>query len=144
MGRSGEPVLRGVGHVQRVVFRVLSMIMWAAPVGAFGAMAAVVGETGVDALKSLAVLMVGFYITCFLFVFLVLGTLLKVVTGVNVLSLFKLPRPRVPADPVDLVVGVGAAAADREDGARGRRQADRGRSWCRPATRSTSTAPRST
>jgi len=89
MGRSGEPVLRGIGHVQRVVFRVLAMIMWAAPIGAFGAMAAVVGETGVDALKSLAVLMVGFYLTCFLFVFLVLGTLLRVATGVNVLSLFK-------------------------------------------------------
>lgn len=89
MGRAGEPVLRGIGHVQRVVFRVLAMIMWAAPIGAFGAMAAVVGETGVDALKSLAVLMIGFYITCFLFVFLVLGTLLKVATGVNVLSLFK-------------------------------------------------------
>ncbi len=41
------------------------MIMWAAPVGAFGAIAAVVGETGVDALKSLAVLMFGFYVTCF-------------------------------------------------------------------------------
>ena len=79
MGRAGEPVLRGVGHVQRLVFRVLAMIMWAAPVGAFGAMAAVVGETGVDALKSLAVLMVGFYVTCALFVFVVLGTLLKVV-----------------------------------------------------------------
>ncbi len=89
MGRSGQPVLRGIGHLQRVVFRVLAMIMWAAPIGAFGAMAAVVGETGVDALKSLAVLMVGFYLTCALFVFLVLGTLLKVVTGVNVLSLFK-------------------------------------------------------
>ncbi len=49
MGRRGEPVLRGVEHIQRLVFRVLAMIMWAAPVGAFGAMAAVVGETGVDA-----------------------------------------------------------------------------------------------
>ncbi|WP_139978610.1 cation:dicarboxylate symporter family transporter [Nocardioides litoris] len=89
MGRSGEPVLRGIGHVQRLVFRVLAMIMWAAPVGAFGAIAAVVGETGVDALKSLAVLMLGFYITCALFVFVVLGTLLKVTTGVNVFSLLK-------------------------------------------------------
>src|SRR6476646_4267001 len=89
MGASGRPILRGVEHLQRLVFRVLSMIMWAAPVGAFGAMAAVVGETGVDALKSLAVLMLGFYVTCALFVFVVLGTLLKVVTGVNVFSLFK-------------------------------------------------------
>ena len=89
MGDAGRPVLRGVEHIQRLVFRVLAMIMWAAPVGAFGAMAAVVGETGVDALKSLAVLMIAFYITCFLFVFVLLGTILKVVTGVNILSLFR-------------------------------------------------------
>jgi aerobic C4-dicarboxylate transport protein len=89
MGGAGEPILRGVGHVQRLVFRVLSMIMWAAPVGAFGAIAAVVGETGVDALKSLAVLMFGFYVTCFVFVFVVLGTVLKLATGVNLFSLFR-------------------------------------------------------
>jgi aerobic C4-dicarboxylate transport protein len=89
MGRAGEPVLRGFGHLQRVVFRVLSMIMWAAPVGAFGAIAAVVGETGADALTSLAVLMFGFYVTCVLFVVVVLGTLLKVTTGVNLFSLFR-------------------------------------------------------
>ena len=89
MGGAGKPVLRGVEHIQRLVFRVLAMIMWVAPVGAFGAMAAVVGETGVDALKSLAVLMIAFYITCFLFVFVLLGTILKLATGVNILSLFK-------------------------------------------------------
>ena len=89
MGRTGAPVIRGVEHVQRVVFRVLAMIMWAAPVGAFGAIAAVVGETGIDALKSLAVIMLGFYVTCFLFVFVILGTILKMVTGVNVFSLFR-------------------------------------------------------
>jgi aerobic C4-dicarboxylate transport protein len=89
MGPAGRPVIRGVEHIQRVVFRVLAMIMWAAPIGAFGAIAAVVGETGVDALKSLATLMLAFYLTCFLFVFLVLGTILKVATGVSILSLFR-------------------------------------------------------
>ncbi len=89
MGRSGAPILRGVGHIQRVVFRVLAMIMWAAPIGAFGAIAAVVGETGADALKSLALLMVAFYITCFLFVIVVLGGLLKLATGVNLFSLLR-------------------------------------------------------
>jgi aerobic C4-dicarboxylate transport protein len=89
MGAAGQPILTGVGHVQRLVFRVLSMIMWAAPVGAFGAIAAVVGETGVDALKSLAVLMLGFYVTCALFVFVVLGTLLRIATGVNIFSLLR-------------------------------------------------------
>ncbi|MET7693492.1 cation:dicarboxylase symporter family transporter [Streptomyces sp. NPDC005483] len=89
MGPVGAPVLRGVEHIQRLVFRVLAMVMWAAPVGAFGAMAAVVGSAGVDALKSLAVLMLGFYATCFLFVFIVLGTLLRIVAGLNILTLFK-------------------------------------------------------
>jgi aerobic C4-dicarboxylate transport protein len=89
MGRTGEPVLRGVEHIQRLVFRVLSMIMWAAPVGAFGAMAAVVGETGLDALKALATIMIGFYITCILFVAVVLGTIMRVATGFNLFSLLR-------------------------------------------------------
>ena len=89
MGRAGEPILIGIGHLQRLVFRVLAMIMWAAPVGAFAAIAAVVGETGVDALKSLATIMIAFYITCAVFVFGVLGLILKLVTGVNILRLFK-------------------------------------------------------
>jgi aerobic C4-dicarboxylate transport protein len=89
MGNAGKPVLVGIGHLQKVVFRILAMIMWLAPVGAFGAMAAVVGATGWDALKGLLTVMIGFYITCFLFVFVILGSILKAVTGVNVLSLFR-------------------------------------------------------
>ncbi|MGY1748758.1 cation:dicarboxylate symporter family transporter [Modestobacter sp. SYSU DS0511] len=89
MGRSGEPVLRGIGHFQKLVFRVLAMIMWVAPIGAFGAIAAVVGETGIDALKSLAVIMLGFYATCLLFVVVVLGLLLRVVAGVNLFALLR-------------------------------------------------------
>jgi aerobic C4-dicarboxylate transport protein len=89
MGRSGEPLLRGVGLLQKLVFRVLSMIMWLAPIGAFGAIAAVVGETGVDALKSLAVLMLGFYAACAVFVIVILGLLLRTAAGVNVFSLLR-------------------------------------------------------
>ncbi|SOB80773.1 cation:dicarboxylate symporter family transporter [Streptomyces sp. 1331.2] len=89
MGPVGAPVLRGIEHVQRLVFRVMAMIMWVAPIGAFGAMAAVVGATGTAALKSLAVIMIGFYLTCALFVVVVLGTLLRLVAGVNVFALLK-------------------------------------------------------
>ncbi|MFG2435156.1 cation:dicarboxylate symporter family transporter [Streptomyces sp. NPDC048508] len=89
MGSAGQPVLRGIEHIQRLVFRILAMVMWAAPLGAFGAIAAVTGSAGVDALKSLAVLMLGFYVTCFLFVFLVLGTVLRVVTGLNIFTFLK-------------------------------------------------------
>jgi aerobic C4-dicarboxylate transport protein len=78
-----------VEYLQRVVFRILSMIMWTAPIGAFGAIAAVVGETGWDALQSLAMVMLSFYATCAVFVFGVLGTILYMVTGINILSLFK-------------------------------------------------------
>jgi aerobic C4-dicarboxylate transport protein len=89
MGSAGEPILRGIGHLQRLVFRILAMVMWAAPIGAFGAIAAVVGATGVDALKSLAVLMLGFYATCLIFVFGVLGTVLWTFARVNVWKLLK-------------------------------------------------------
>jgi aerobic C4-dicarboxylate transport protein len=89
MGRAGEPLLRAVGYLQKLVFRILAMIMWLAPIGAFGAMAAVVGETGVDALKSLGVVMLAFYITCALFVFVFLGLILKMVTGLNVFRLLR-------------------------------------------------------
>jgi aerobic C4-dicarboxylate transport protein len=89
MGPAGEPVLRGIGHLQKLVFRVLAMVMWVAPIGAFGAIAAVVGATGVDALKSLAILMLGFYATCAIFVIGVLGTILWLAARVNVFKLLK-------------------------------------------------------
>ena len=89
LGSTGQAALRGIAVFQRVVFKVLAMIMWVAPIGAFGAIAAVVGETGADALKSLALLMISFYVTCFIFVFGVLGLLLRLVTGLNIWSLLK-------------------------------------------------------
>ena len=89
LGRTGEAALRGIAVFQRVVFKVLAMIMWVAPIGAFGAIAAVVGETGVDALKALALIMVAFYATCAVFVFLVLGTLMRVVAKMNIFRLFR-------------------------------------------------------
>ncbi len=89
LGPQGEPIRRGIEHIQRWVFRILSMIMWAAPIGAFGAIAAVVGETGWSALRSLAVLMLGFYLTCILFVFVVLGLVLWFSTRINIFALLR-------------------------------------------------------
>ncbi|MET8522687.1 cation:dicarboxylase symporter family transporter [Nocardioides sp. NBC_00163] len=89
MGESGKPILKAITLIQNLIFRVLAMIMWAAPVGAFGAIAGVVGETGIDALKSLAVIMIAFYITCAIFVFGILGVILKLATGVNLFKLLK-------------------------------------------------------
>ncbi|MET4639338.1 cation:dicarboxylase symporter family transporter [Mycetocola sp. 2940] len=89
MGKTGEPILTAVKQIQVLVFRILAMIMWLAPVGAFGAIAAVIGSTGAGALVALGTLMIGFYITCAIFIVFVLGTLLRLVTGVNIFSLMK-------------------------------------------------------
>src|SRR6478609_2951686 len=89
MGKQGEPILTGIKHLERLVFRLMAMIMWAAPIGAFGAMAALVGATGIGSLKSLGLLMGAFYATCAIFVFAFLGAILKLVTGMNVFSLMR-------------------------------------------------------
>jgi aerobic C4-dicarboxylate transport protein len=89
MGSKGQPILVGIGHIQRLVFKVLAMIMWAAPIGAFGAIAAVVGAAGSTALVSLVKIMLAFYITCLLFVIVVLGTILRVVTGLSIFQLLR-------------------------------------------------------
>jgi aerobic C4-dicarboxylate transport protein len=89
MGTKGQPVLDGIAHLQRLVFKVLSMIMWVAPIGAFGAIASVVGATGTDALVSLGKIMLAFYITCLIFVLVILGTLLRAVTGISIFQLLR-------------------------------------------------------
>jgi aerobic C4-dicarboxylate transport protein len=89
MGAAGEGILRGIEAVQKLVFKVLAMILWLAPIGAFGAIANVVGQTGWSAVTQLLTLMLGFYITCLVFVFGVLGVILRAVAGV---SIFKLVR----------------------------------------------------
>ncbi|MET0701632.1 MAG: cation:dicarboxylase symporter family transporter [Mycobacterium sp.] len=89
MGTTGEPILRGIGLIQKLVFRILAGILWLAPIGAFGAIAKVVGDTGFDAVIQLGVLMLAFYLTCAIFVFGVLGLLLRFVAHT---SIFKLVR----------------------------------------------------
>jgi aerobic C4-dicarboxylate transport protein len=89
LGPRGEPVLVAIAVTQRLVFKVLSMIMWLAPIGAFGAMAAVVGETGFDALISLLQIMIGFYVTCIIFVFVILGLLLRIIAQMSIFRLFR-------------------------------------------------------
>lgn len=92
LGHTGEAVLRGVKHFERVVFRIMSMIMWLAPIGAFGAIAAVVGATGWGAIGALGQIMAGFYITCLIFVIVFLGLLLKATTGMGIFSLLNYLR----------------------------------------------------
>ncbi|NIL80209.1 cation:dicarboxylate symporter family transporter [Rhodococcoides kroppenstedtii] len=89
MGKQGEGILKGIGSIQKLVFRILAGILWLAPIGAFGAIAKVVGDTGIDAVIQLATLMLAFYLTCTIFVFGILGTILRFVSGVSIFKLCK-------------------------------------------------------
>ena len=63
--------------------------MAGALIGAFGAIANVVAQTGWSAVTNLLTLMLGFYLTCVIFIFGVLGLLLRVVAGASIFKLVK-------------------------------------------------------
>jgi aerobic C4-dicarboxylate transport protein len=75
MGARGEPIIRAIDLAAGMFFGIMNIIVKAAPVGAFGAMAFTVGSYGLHSLGKLAQLMAGFYITSALFVLLVLGSI---------------------------------------------------------------------
>ena len=52
-----------------MLFRIVAIVMWAAPIGAFGAIAFTVGKFGAGSLLSLGQLLITFYITCLIFIF---------------------------------------------------------------------------
>ncbi len=73
MGVRGKPVFEFIDKVSHVLFGIVGTIMKLAPIGAFGAMAFTIGKYGVGSLLSLGKLMGTFYLTCVLFIFIVLG-----------------------------------------------------------------------
>ena len=73
LGEPAKPLLRIIDLVGRGMFGVVAIIMKAAPVGAFGAMAFTIGKYGIGTLLSLGSLMAGVYATCLIFIFVVLG-----------------------------------------------------------------------
>jgi aerobic C4-dicarboxylate transport protein len=77
LGPRGQRVSQFIDDLTQVLFRIVGMIMLFAPIGAFGAMAYTVGSNGAGALLSMGKLMGTFYLTCLLFVFLVLGAITR-------------------------------------------------------------------
>ena len=88
LGERGRPVLAIIDIVSHAFFGIVSIIMKAAPIGAFGAMAFTIGKYGVGTLLSLAQLMIAFYVTCLIFVLFVLGTIAWF-AGFNILKFIK-------------------------------------------------------
>ena len=73
LGEKGKPLLSIIDQTAHVFFGIVGMVMKVAPIGAFGAMAFTIGKYGLSTLVSLGSLMLGFYATCLIFVFGVLG-----------------------------------------------------------------------
>jgi aerobic C4-dicarboxylate transport protein len=77
IGKEGNPLVRSIDRLCQVLFGMINIIMKLAPIGAFGAMAFTIGKYGLGTLYSLGELVLTFYVTCFLFVFLVLGSIAR-------------------------------------------------------------------
>ena len=94
VGEPAVPVARGIEVVGRVLFQVLRIVMYAAPVGAFGAMSFTVGKYGLHTLTSLGKLIGVFYGTSALFVLVVLGAV-AATQQVNILKLLRYIAPEL-------------------------------------------------
>jgi aerobic C4-dicarboxylate transport protein len=77
LGSFGTQVAHALESVTKVLFSIIHIIVWAASIGAFGAMAFTIGRYGVDSLRPLAFLITTFYLTSFLFVVFVLGAIAR-------------------------------------------------------------------
>jgi aerobic C4-dicarboxylate transport protein len=83
IGEKGKPVFKFIDEVSQIMFGIVGIIMRAAPIGAFGAMAFTIGKFGLGSLAKLGMLMGSFYLTCLIFIIVVLGSISKL-CGFNI------------------------------------------------------------
>ncbi len=87
-GEAGKPILNFFEAMQKPVFKLVNIVMKAAPIGAFGAMAFTIGKFGLGSLLNLVELVMTFYITSAIFVLLVLGAVARA-CGFSVIKLIR-------------------------------------------------------
>ena len=103
MGEKGKPVFHFVEQVSHVLFGIVNSVMKLAPLGAFGAMAFTIGKYGVASLVPMAKLMGSFYLTCILFIIVVLGGIARY-TGFSIFKFIKYIR-----DELMIVLGTSSS-----------------------------------
>ena len=94
IGEKGRVVVNGIKSFETVLFAIIRMIMRLAPIGAFGAMGFTIGKYGVGSLASLGMLMGTFYLTCILFIFLVLGSVMRL-AGFRIFRLLRFIKEEI-------------------------------------------------
>jgi aerobic C4-dicarboxylate transport protein len=104
MGDSVRPLVDLIALASHALFELVGLIMRLAPIGAFGAMAFTIGQYGIGTLLSLGKLMMGVYLTCVLFVFVVLGAVTSA-CGFNLFRFLKYIRE-------EIVIVVGTSSSE--------------------------------
>lgn len=105
VGDKAAPILKGIKSLESGLFGIIKIIMKVAPIGAFGAMSFTIGKYGLGSLASLGQLMLSFYTTCLLFIFLVLGSVMKL-TGFRLFRLLNMIK-----DEILIVLGTSSSEA---------------------------------
>ena len=144
LGEKGKPLLRLIDQTAHVFFRIVGIIMKVAPIGAFGAMAFTIGKYGVGTPGLARLSDARFYATCLIFVFVRARAWSPGSPASRSSSSSSYIKEELLIVLGTSLLGVGAAAHDRQDGECWA-PTSRSSGWSsRPATRSTSTAPAST
>ncbi|MBN9442115.1 MAG: dicarboxylate/amino acid:cation symporter [Bosea sp. (in: a-proteobacteria)] len=105
VGERGEPVLSFLQSLTSPIFKLVSILMKAAPIGAFGAMAFTIGRYGIGSVANLALLVGTFYLTAALFVLVVLGAVARY-NGFSILALIRYIK-----EEILLVIGTSSSEA---------------------------------
>ncbi len=88
IGDKAKPLVDIVEIAAKMVFVIVGIIMWTAPLGAFGAIAFTVGKFGIGSLTSLGELILGFYATCLIFIVIGFGPVARL-CGFSLLKLIR-------------------------------------------------------
>jgi len=88
LGERARPLTDVIDVGAKMVFGVVRIVMWAAPLGAFGAIAFTIGKFGLGSLASLGKLVGGFYVTCLFFIVVVFGPI-AAFCGISLLKLIR-------------------------------------------------------
>src|SRR6195952_5324050 len=104
LGEKAQRVTSLIDELSHVFFRIMGFIIKLAPLGVLGAIAFTTGTYGVESLKQLGMLVVVFYVSCFLFVFIVLGVVMRL-TGFSIFKLVRYLRE-------ELLIVLGTASSD--------------------------------
>jgi len=104
VGEAASGISRLINELSHVIFRIMGMIVRLAPIGVFGAIAFTTSTYGLDSLQHLGSLVGLFYLTCFMFVAVILGLVMRL-SGLRMLPLLKYLRE-------ELLIVMGTASSD--------------------------------